>query len=552
MADDKCILQITSLNDLKMNFNYINNIKVIGDIHGDLDVLLLYLKKLNLINYNKYKATFKRDVNFNNIMNNFNNIIKNINENNLTNLNLYINENSYINSIELNNNYYDIEFNINEINNLNNTALVFLGDICDTHYYDMYGYTNITHNKNGLISFINDSIYNNDYGCYQVLFILKKLIELKDNNKLIILFGNHEFNVFLDNNISLDDLIRDNKQNYARTWLYYIISPKEILLILNHYWDNDTDFQNFINEPGFINFINKYDELEKERIKYYNYLYYNLLNLYNEKKTKRKEIILNNINNFNYIVSFNKILISHNFLYQEIINRIITNLINNKVNISNKSIVDILESIFKYLLTKKDCKLTTTYKDSINLINNLISHRLGLGNNDFQKYGILCNFTIDENNNYIVHDNSCNDQIHIIGHIPQCRNKIQNKNNSIYDKTTSNKIDDKCNEYKENYSPKYMNFIQNNLLQYHNYYIYMIDYHLSDSFNYPNNENNKYHSDNNDKYYLNININEQNITKEFIKFNTEQTLIRPREEIIQDEQDNQIKKIKNGGYKLFL
>ena len=141
---------------------------------------------------------------------------------------------------------------------------------------------------------------------------------------------------------------------------------------------------------------------------------------------------------------------------------------------------------------------------------------------------IICDINKENINN--IQNNTCENKVHVIGHMPQDYTGHSRDNFDI------NNISNMPINFNDNlhYDPQFIINLSNpNITQhYNNFYIYMIDFHLSKSFNmyFPNDLNNK--------YYLEININGNNITRQFIQFMNEQ--LRQREDEIQDEiQDEQ-------------
>lgn len=557
--NSECILQIKELNNLNIYFNNITNIKIIGDIHGDLDILLNYLHHLGFINIYR-ENDVNNNIRISSII--YEDYVKNISfnyHNNNNNLLLY--ENVY-DTVHFHNNYY-IEFNHNNIEQIqNNTAFVFLGDICDTHY-------SYIHQDIKPID-IENSIYNNDIACYQLLFILKTIIEEKNNNHLILLFGNHEFNAI--KNIPIININNINNIFYYCQYQRMKLIKKIINNIIKQ--NQTIELERLNNIYNDLDTKYKYDEFKqylttksKNKIDIYNYITNNMFNmippkdkrildndnnnevdvfkiLYNTFKRRfniRKSFLLSNKNNFNYIVSFNNcIIMSHNFLYQNIINELINNSLNiHNSNIQNRHIISqILESIFKYLLTKiynNDYECLTN--NNISLIqknfDQLIKERLNTNNN------IICDINKEDINN--IQKNTCENKVHVIGHMPQ---DYTNKSRDNFGINDINNMPINNNNNLQ-YKPKFIiNLSDPNITQiYNNFYIYMIDFHLSKSFNeyYPHDLNNKYYLE------ININGNDNKIRRQFIQFMNEQQ--RQREDEIQDRNTRQ--RIQ-GGYKLFL
>lgn len=550
------------LNNLQYNIYNIDDINIIGDIHGDITVLLDFLKKINLVEWSYlndikpediidsdyyYYKLGKENINFNDALNGITNnkyILchhykrgeknyvdkENVKVDNTKDFILYIGENSYynlfINNIIYDTNYvtydnsnmYKIKFNINKINKLKNTALVFLGDIVDTHYSPKYKldifYIRNHKNQNPYYSIYKgtvteDMLYNNDVGCFHILFILKDIIDhLDNNNKLIILFGNHELNA----------TILNYKYKNSESYYYYAISQHEL-----------NDFTPIIN---------------------------NIETLYKIKNKIRRDYIVNNEGLFNIIVSINKkILVSHNFIYQIPFNNII-NLIKSKVinpsnkeriNLSNETtVIEILECIFRYLLHKindidkliyDQHQQPTTFNESmLYYLDSLFNvYRLDSQKTDHKK--ILCNNNMLELNN--LNENSCQNNAHIVGHMPQ--NFAENAREAL---NTNKELHNIPVDYKSG-------FARNSILtEYNNFYLYFMDYHLSASFyNIDNikNDHDKY-------YYLHIyisksDINEPTIYREFIQFRDKHNPMKPyipREYKPDDEipSNSQIKKKK--------
>lgn len=522
--DFKNILNHT-INDLHYNINNIKDIHIIGDIHGDITVLLDFLKKIDLVNweylkniqpndiinqdYYYYKLendTYKENIIFleNNSYNLYHHMangqenkidIKDIDKS--KDFTLYIGLNSYYNifqnniiyngnNIEYNNNnMYKITFKLNNINKLNNSALVFLGDIVDTHYlnkdvldkYYNYNKINVYYDMNeetvketvkGAVS--KELLYNNDVGCFHILFILKNIIEYNydKNNKLIILFGNHELNATVLN------YLFKNESSY---W-YYAITAYE-----------KEEFQ-----------------LEFQT-------------LYNIKNKIRKDYIIKNSSLFNIIISINKkILLSHNFIYQIPFNNLITVLKNKQINIPDETkMINILEVIFRYVLHKINeidkyskrniPELIMTLYQLFNVLQPKQKVRNLYGLPEIHTNPIICNNSLKELTE--LNENSCNYITHIVGHMTQ-KYDTDYRDNLNKNKNISN-VPKNSFDYKPKYEDK-----QNALMSYNDFYLYFMDYHLSASFyNLDENDNNKY-------YYLHIIIeSDDKINREFIQFRKE-------------------------------
>ena len=249
--DNKCKLEIQELNKLNNNINNIDKINIIGDIHGDINILLDYLKKQNILDYNYeyYKRLNRYNKYYYFIYDNTYQtyLLKiyndKINENDKFNYDipLILNENTYNNlndyillndeddeQTENDNNYIIvIKFNKEYINKLKNIAFIFLGDIADTHYvidtlsidYDKLYKKNRFKCK-----------YNNDVGCYHILFILKKLFNtelLLNNNKIILLYGNHELYASLYD-LSNKKIYNNLTDGYLLSVFHYLIKPFEL------------------------------------------------------------------------------------------------------------------------------------------------------------------------------------------------------------------------------------------------------------------------------------------------------------------------------------
>lgn len=519
--DFKNILSNT-INDLHYNINNIKDIHIIGDIHGDITVLLDFLKKIDLVNWeyleniqpndiinqDYYFYKLENDTDKENIIflgNNSYNIYHHMingqeNKVNIEDIDkskdftLYIGLNSYYNIFQnniiyngemieyKNNNMYKITFKLNNINNLNNSALVFLGDIVDTHYLDKkvldayYVKKNVYHDTNeGTVS--KELLYNNDVGCFHILFILKNIIENNaKNSKLIILFGNHELNATVLN------YLFKNQPSY---W-YYAITTYE-----KEEFPFDFDFET----------------------------------LYNIKNKIRKDYIIKNSSLFNIIVSINqKILLSHNFIYQIPFNNLINILKSKQIDIPDETkMINILEVIFRYVLHKINEIDKYRKTDKYGRINmpELIK-TLHLLFNESQPRGfysqsnpIICNNSLKDLRE--LNENSCKFITHIVGHM------TQKYNTNYRDNLNNNKDISNVPKNSFDYKPIYKDN-QDALMLYNNFYLYFMDYHLSASFyNLDENDNNKY-------YYLHIIIDDDNkINREFIQFREEHEKIVPYE-----------------------
>ena len=518
--DNKCKLEIQELNKLNNNINNIDKINIIGDIHGDINILLDYLKKQNILDYNYeyYKRLNRYNKYYYFIYDNTYQtyLLKiyndKINENDKFNYDipLILNENTYNNlndyillndeddeQTENDNNYIIvIKFNKEYINKLKNIAFIFLGDIADTHYvidtlsidYDKLYKKNRFKCK-----------YNNDVGCYHILFILKKLFDtelLLNNNKIILLYGNHELYASLYD-LSNKKIYNNLTDGYLLSVFHYLITPFELSKLCYREYEK---LELYIDDV---------------------YVYFDKYNKYFiEKYNKRRNYLLYNYSKFNFIISINTtILLSHNLLYQNILLKMYDVLKKNNIinDNNNNSLIQVLESIFKYLLHKNkysykydDCLNQNYYKQFMNLLIKLSEDRVYDDNkeNPF----ILCN--IDNFNNIDkFNEKYCNNNIHIIGHIPQYyKNNL--RNNFINYDDINNVLPNNGNYkpiYLSNDNVNNINSKQNNQFDlteyfknykaynYTNYYIYFLDYHLSNSF-YDAFDENK-------KYYLEIDYN---------------------------------------------
>ena len=641
-------------NNISNDDNYINNIKIItkevkdkiyniqpseidnikniialGDLHADLEILLDFLKHLNIISVNKvnnndidksknyyyykYNNNDETELYFYNYLNNTNTLINNFNKelynNNNTN-NLIINERSYFNFDEkkINNdefeNYYHyyIIFDINKIKEYNNTLFVILGDITDSHYEIRdYNYK---------------SMYINDIGCYQLLLFLKRLIKFNNENitnsltDLRILFGNHEFyelfrtpkdfineiNKFIINNkinkeiSDLITLINNNKfyetfktpEDFINKINKFIINDNNKILFDNNklnelYKSPKEDIINEINKiiinnnkrteleeilfpdlqytiNGFIytldhNEFEEYDNIVK--VNNVNQIDEEIINklrnsnvkkILDKKFNRRRNIILNNLNNIDFIIMVNKkILLSHTFIFKDNIialKKILSSKLDKKdnyyINDSHISEVELLNILSKYVLNKLN---DNTFKlsnndENTNFTKDIISHlfRLINGRNPI-KYknkntkqteiypsSILCNSSNYDNINEHFHNLSCKDKVHIVGHMPQL-NIIRKNYTSINDIDKVFKYNDNQTLHKPYYIYNVLRDEQNNQqlitsIPYDDFYLYYNDNHLSLSFNVDKDAR----KDNDHYYYLVINCENKKIKRQLVQF----------------------------------
>lgn len=196
-------------------FKNIDKCYAIGDIHGDLNVFIDFLKSIGIV---------KRII----IPSNFN---------------CY--NYSIINYKQIINKY----ITFTNLNKLSNTAIVQLGDISDGHN---------TCNK------ASNEFINNDIFCYAILDEISK--RLTNNSHIISILGNHDINTIF----SLLDKSRIDNANCLKkfNWAQYILNADEINIdelkkkkIIKHklrqrieFFTSIKDF--FINHSYFIVSIN--------------------------------------------------------------------------------------------------------------------------------------------------------------------------------------------------------------------------------------------------------------------------------------------------------
>ena len=522
----------TEISDLIENnfLGKIDNIEKIislGDLHADLDILLLFLKQLNIITYEikEYKQININDYAYYKY---HNNTIQLYNDNNYNKNKLLINKRSYFNyqenlDIYNNNLCYEITFNIEQIKSFNKVLFVFLGDITDSHYEKHFmGYKN------------RRLMYINDIGCYQLLLYLKKLfININETSKISILFGNHEFyelfrvpNDFINvinkynNNVSLSNLEKllfPNK-GFAINGLTYTLDDKEYVEYTQMITENISFTPNFNNS----------------RIK-------QILDL---KFERRKNIILDNLKNIDFIIIVNnQILLSHTFIFKNPIiqlKKILSKTNNNDnyylENTKQYDEVKLLNILSKYVLNKlKNNQIQINDNNNDNDINSIIIHLFNILNgrnpdtqiiNDKKnKYpsSILCNAenynNWDENH---IKNTSCKNKVHIVGHMPQFdiirnnKNYLENQNiNQTFNyNIQQNYLFKPYFEYKNEFND--YKYIENIIsIPYEDFYLYYNDNHLSLSFS---DNPNDFEKNIDHYYYLELTFNNNNVYRKLVKF----------------------------------
>lgn len=555
------------INDLlDNNIGHINNINKIislGDLHGDMEILLKFLKKIGLIDYkeldykeldynkiDKYYYHYIYDNNNNCILylyNEYNNTNNIINYDKIYNYPLYIKKCSYYNidENEFNsnndyNNYYKIIFNINNLKEYKNTLFVLLGDITDSHY-----------EKHDFNYKYRKSIYVNDIGCYQIVLFLKNLInkisnENNMNTQLRILFGNHEFYELFRNAdefiSAIEDLNNDNKYE----GLNNILFPNKEYTINGFVYTLDDEeykeYQKYIIKDEKNNLIGFKPEFKTSKIK-------NILNL---KFKRRKNIILNNLKDIDFIIIVNnQILLSHTFLFKKYIidlKKIISKTDDNdKYYLQNNTEIDeviLLNILSKYILHK--LKNNQINKNEINDDNNIIISLFNIlngrnplpykyidkqtnkKNNELYPNSILCNANNYNNINENFINTSCQNKIHIVGHMPQFninRQKYINEDN-IKNVPIYNDIEYLHKPYftfNKNINQNTNKINSITAIPYDKFYLYYNDNHLSLSFS---DNKDDYEKDLDHYYYLELNIdNNNNITRRLIQFNNPDILL---------------------------
>ena len=544
--------EIKDLLDNKENIGHINNIQKIitlGDLHADMEILLKFLSKIELITYQE--ITYNEFINYNNNNNYYyykydNNYKCNLylNNNNITyddiinNYPLFINKRSYYNIDEDNikydrydyNNLYKINFNIEKIKLYKNTVFVLLGDITDSHF-----------EKHDFNYKSRQFMYVNDIGCYQIVLFLKHLIKKVSNNynlniQLRILFGNHEFYELFRDSKEFIDAIKHFNNNKQYTGLYYTLFPnKEYTKNGFVYTLDDNEYNKYMEYVDKDNnFINNFEESE----------IYKIIDL---KFKRRKNIILDNLKDFDFIIIINnQILLSHTFLFKNFIIELKKIISNTKDNDdyylhNNKDFdeVKLLNILSKYVLHKlknnnhNNNSNNNTYNKIVNNLFNILNSR----NPNPYKYNIynegkkqtikelypesiLCNADNYNNidNNYV--NNSCKNKIHIVGHMPQF--KINRNNYTQEDNINNVPIYDNIEYLHKPYyifdkninkETKKINSITS--IPYNEFYLYYNDNHLSLSFS---DNKDDFEKDLDHYYYLEINIDNNNITRKLIQF----------------------------------
>ena len=191
-----------------INLGYYTNIDkiyVLGDIHGDLNKFLSFLKSIKIIkssSFPKYYDVYKQCKNGEDIK-------------------------------KLNEDIIDyIEFDDDYLTSLRNICIVQLGDITD-------GHLNCNMLYNSKFDYSNVKYINNDIAIYAVInAIMKKFKELKHNCHFVLIIGNHDieniFNIIGYDNKSKyvycsDDNLVDDNMLY-NSWGNYSLNSNEVLI----------------------------------------------------------------------------------------------------------------------------------------------------------------------------------------------------------------------------------------------------------------------------------------------------------------------------------
>ena len=192
-----------------INLGYYKNIDkiyVLGDIHGDLNKFLSFLKSIKIIkssSFPKYYDVYKQCENGEDI--------KNLNE-------------DIIKYIEFDNEY---------LTSLKNICIVQLGDITDGHLNcNMLIHTKFDYSK---VKYIN-----NDIAIYAVInAIMKKFKELKHNCHFVLILGNHDIenifnNIYNRNKATYSPceyaLSKEFEFKYYNAWGNYILNDNELTI----------------------------------------------------------------------------------------------------------------------------------------------------------------------------------------------------------------------------------------------------------------------------------------------------------------------------------
>lgn len=290
---------IPDINNLGL-FNDIKKSYIIGDLHGDLKILLNFLKSINLI------TTFNEK-----IINDYD-IYKEFRNQNLKPKKII----KKIFKLFDDNYFFTLSNKDYLINNFNNTCLIQLGDIMDTH-----NVINFYFKENNLI---NNDIFIYLIFAYIDIYFNKLNIE---NFNLILLVGNHDFEhiikfLYPKNYNDIKDLINDGFDD----WLNYILNYDEIYKkndIITSIIDNKTRYDNIIYKFNF-----RYQIIKK-------------LNIY------KNTYLIAKINNNSYY--------SHTLLFFETINKLLDYKL--KLYVFENNIISILNNIyFKiiWIYTKKN------------------------------------------------------------------------------------------------------------------------------------------------------------------------------------------------------
>ncbi len=324
-----------------INLGYYTNIDkiyVLGDIHGDLNKFLSFLKSIKIIkssSFPKYYDVYKQCKNGEDI--------KKLNE-------------DIIDYIEFDNEY---------LTSLKNICIVQLGDITDGHLScKMLDNSDFDYSK---VKYIN-----NDIAIYAVInAIMKKFKELKHNCHFVLILGNHDIeNIF-------NNIYNRNKATY---------SPCEYALSKEFEFKYYNAWGNYILNNNELTINNKepkrsltFSKLQKR--------YFYLIKCFD---IVHKMYLIVQINN-------DKVF-SHTLIYKPFIENI-KNKINfiKPMTTNPYNVIKYINSILKYFMLKISKHESLTLKNINEIINSVIISK----EDEKDVINNLCNMTQTKSNNVI-------------------------------------------------------------------------------------------------------------------------------------------------------
>ena len=328
-----------------INLGYYTNIEkiyVLGDIHGDLNKFLSFLKSIKIIkssSFPKYYDVYKQCKNGEDIK-------------------------------KLNEDIIDyIEFDDEHLRSLRNICIVQLGDITD-------GHLNCNMLTHPTFNYSNVKYINNDIAIYAVInAIMKKFKELKHNCHFVLILGNHDieniFNIIGNDFKALYSPCKYalNKKNfdnvYCNAWGNYILNDDELTI------NDDKSKQNLT-----------YKKLQKR--------YFYLIKCFD---IVHKMYLIVQINN-------DKVF-SHTLIYKPFIENI-----ENKINFIKPmttnpyNVIKYINSILKYFMLKISKHESLTLKNINEIINSVIISK----EDENDVINNLYNMTQTKSNNVIKDD----------------------------------------------------------------------------------------------------------------------------------------------------